>query len=65
MVFLVTEVKVPPLDANSTEIKRLDEALRARMAEDLGAQYIARLESDVGVSINQSTLNQVTGGGLN
>ena len=65
MVFLVTEVKVPPLDANSTEIKRLDEALRARMAEDLGAQYIARLESDVGISINQSTLNQVTGGGLN
>jgi peptidyl-prolyl cis-trans isomerase D len=63
MVFLVTEVKVPPLDPNSAETKRLDEALRARMGEDLGAQYVARLENDVGVSINQSTLNQVTGGG--
>jgi peptidyl-prolyl cis-trans isomerase D len=65
MVFLVTEIKVPPLDPNSAETKRLDEALRTRLGEDLAAQYIARLESDVGVSINQATLNQVTGGGQN
>ncbi len=65
IVFLVTEVKVPPLDPQSAETKRLDEALRTRIGEDLAAQYIARLEGDVGVTINQSALNQVTGGGSN
>ncbi len=34
-----------------------------RIAEDLLAQYIARLQNDIGVTINQSALNQVTGGG--
>jgi peptidyl-prolyl cis-trans isomerase D len=63
IVFRVTEVKVPPLAAEAGDAKRLDEALKARNAEDLTAQYIARLQSEVGVSINASALNQVTGGG--
>ena len=63
MVFHVTEIKVPDLDAQSAEAKRIDDALRTRIVEDLYAQYIARVESDVGVSINQSALSQVTGGG--
>jgi peptidyl-prolyl cis-trans isomerase D len=63
VVFRVIEVKVPPLDPNSAEAKRIDEALRGRISADLVAQYIARLESEVGVTINQSALNQVTGGG--
>jgi len=54
---------VPPLAAEAGDAKRLDEALKARNAEDLTAQYIARLQSEVGVSINASALNQVTGGG--
>jgi peptidyl-prolyl cis-trans isomerase D len=63
IVFRVTEIKVPPLDAEGTETKRLDEALKARNTEDLIAQYLARLQSDIGVSINASALNQVSGGG--
>jgi peptidyl-prolyl cis-trans isomerase D len=63
VVFRVIDVKVPPLDPNSAEAKRIDEALRSRISADLVAQYIARLESEVGVTINQSALNQVTGGG--
>ena len=63
IVFRVTEIKVPPLDPESAEAKRIDEALRSRIADDLVAQYVARLESEVGVTINQSALNQVTGGG--
>ena len=43
IVFRVTEIKVPPLDPESADAKRFDEALRARIAEDLIAQYIARL----------------------
>jgi peptidyl-prolyl cis-trans isomerase D len=65
IVFRVNEIKVPPLDPEAAEAKRIDEALRARSTEDLIAQYIARLQSDVGVSINQTALNQVSGGAQN
>ena len=47
----------------AADAKRLDEALKSRNTEDLIAQYIARLQSEVGVSINATALNQVTGGG--
>ena len=63
IVFRVTEIKVPPLDPEAADAKRIDEALKARTTEDLIAQYLARLQSEIGVSINQSALNQVTGGG--
>ena len=52
IVFRVTEIKVPPLDPEAGDAKRLDEALKARNTEDLIAQYIARLQSEIGVSIN-------------
>jgi peptidyl-prolyl cis-trans isomerase D len=65
IVFRVTEIKVPPLDPDNAEAKQLGDALRARSTEDLIAQYIARLQSDVGVSINQTALNQVTGAAQN
>ena len=62
MVFRVTEIKVPPLDPQAEDAKRIEDALKSRATEDLIAQYIARLESEVGVTINDSALNQVTGG---
>ena len=63
IVFRVTEIKVPPLDPDGADAKRLDDALKARNTEDLIGQYIAQLQSEIGFSINQSALNQVTGGG--
>jgi peptidyl-prolyl cis-trans isomerase D len=62
IVFRVTEVKIPPLDPQSADAKRIEDALRSRIADDLAAQYVARLQNDIGVSINQNALNQVTGG---
>ena len=62
IVFRRTEIKVPPLDPQSTEAKRIDDALKARYTEDLIAEYISRLQKDIGVTINQSALNQVSGG---
>jgi len=64
LVFRVTEIKAPTLDRDSDEIKRLDEALRQRMAEDLIAQYVVKLQADTGVSINQAALAQAVGGGV-
>ena len=63
VVFRVTGIVLPPLDMESEETKRLAESLNCGLSEDMFAEYIARLESEIGVSINQSALNQVVRGG--
>ncbi len=61
IVFRVTEIKVPPLDTEGANSKRVDEALRQSNSEDVIAQYVARLKDEVGVSINQGLLAQASG----
>jgi peptidyl-prolyl cis-trans isomerase D len=65
IVFRVTDIKVPQYDAEAADIKRIEDALRSRTGEDLLAQYLAKVQSDVGVTINQTALNQVVGGTQN
>jgi peptidyl-prolyl cis-trans isomerase D len=62
IVFRVTDIVVPSLDTVSEDAKRTVETLNRGLSEDILAEYIARLESDIGVTINQSALNQVVGG---
>ena len=63
VVFRVTDIVVPVLDMSSEEAKRDLEALNRGVSEDILAEYIARLESEIGLTINQSALNQVVSGG--
>ena len=63
IVFRVTDIAVPDLDMTSQEAKRLVDTLNRGISEDLFAEYIARLETEIGVTFNQSALNQVIGGG--
>jgi peptidyl-prolyl cis-trans isomerase D len=65
IVFRVTGIVVPPLDATSEDAKRTLEVLNRGLSEDIFSEYIARLENEVGVTINQSALNQVISGGTN
>jgi peptidyl-prolyl cis-trans isomerase D len=65
LVFHVTEVTVPAFDPESTETKRIAEALRRGIADEIAGQYIAKLQADAGVSINASALNQAVGGSQN
>ncbi len=61
IVFKVTDIVVPPVDLASEDVKKLTENLRrAEMEEQLTA-YIAKLESEVGVTINQSAFATATG----
>lgn len=60
-VFRVTEITAPPLNLESAEGKQLDERLRRAMSDDLLSQYVSKLESEIGVTINQAALNQITG----
>ena len=63
VVFRVTDIVVPTLDMSSEEAKRDLDALNRGVSEDILAEYIAHLESEIGVTINQNALNQVVGGG--
>lgn len=61
IVFRLTDIAVPPLDIKSDEAKRLEEALRNAYAEDLIAQYVGKLQTDLGATINEAALNQAVG----
>jgi peptidyl-prolyl cis-trans isomerase D len=63
IVFRVTDIVVPSLDMASEEGKRAVQTLNRGLSEDILAEYIAWLERDMGVTINQSALNQVISGG--
>ena len=61
MVFRVTDVNVKQLDMQSPDGKRLADSLRRSIADAMLAEYLARLERDIGATINQNALNQATG----
>jgi peptidyl-prolyl cis-trans isomerase D len=63
IVFRVTDISVPSLNPTSAEAKRIDDDLKRALSDDIMGQYLARLQSDIGVTINQSALRQVIGGG--
>jgi peptidyl-prolyl cis-trans isomerase D len=62
LVFRVTDIVVPTLDPASEDAKRVAETLDRGLSEDIYAEYIAYLENAIGVTINQSALNQVVTG---
>jgi len=61
-IFRVTEISVPPINPQGASPDQLKANLQASYADDLIGQYLARLESDLGVRINQQAVNQVVGG---
>jgi peptidyl-prolyl cis-trans isomerase D len=63
IVFRVTDISIPGLDPASAEAKRINDDLKRALADDLIGQYLVRVQNEVGVSINQSALRQVIGGG--
>jgi peptidyl-prolyl cis-trans isomerase D len=61
IVFRVTDVNVPPVDLASEDMKKLKETLERGLTDEQIAQYVTRLETDIGTSINQAAFAQVTG----
>jgi peptidyl-prolyl cis-trans isomerase D len=61
-VYRVTDVTDPAFDAASTQGKAVADLLRNSFADDIVGQYLARLENDFGVTLNQQALTQVIGG---
>jgi peptidyl-prolyl cis-trans isomerase D len=61
MVFRVTDVTVPPVDLASDDIKKLKETLLKGLSDEQVAEYVTKLESQIGTTVNQGALAQVTG----
>jgi len=65
IVFRVTDVKVPPADPNSDDMKKLKDQLVRGLADEQLALYVGKLEKDIGTSINEEGFAQVTGAASN
>ena len=63
VVFTVTDIVDPKLDANAPDSKKLEASLQGSYSDDVIGEYLARLESELGVTLNQAALSQVIGGG--
>ena len=62
IVFRVTDIVVPNVDLASREAKNVRDTLNRMVSDDVFGEYLAQLESEVGVTINQSALRQVITG---
>ncbi len=61
IVFRVTDVSVPPVDLASDDMKKLKETVQRGLTDELLAEYITKLESEIGTNVNQTAFAQVTG----
>jgi peptidyl-prolyl cis-trans isomerase D len=61
IVFRVTDISLPPVDLASEDIKKMKETLQRGLTDEQVAQYVTKLESNIGTSINEAAFAQVTG----
>jgi peptidyl-prolyl cis-trans isomerase D len=61
LVFKVTDIVVPPVDLASDDVKKLKDNLRQAETEEQIAAYVTRLETEIGVTINQNAFAVATG----
>jgi peptidyl-prolyl cis-trans isomerase D len=61
VIFRVTTVSTPKLDANLPEEKHLEETLQGQENNDILGQYVTSLQDELGMSVNQAALAQALG----
>jgi peptidyl-prolyl cis-trans isomerase D len=61
VVFKVTADSTPPIDPGDPKVKALANAAGAGLTDDLVAQYVAAMEHQLGVSVNEDALQAAEG----
>ncbi|MEW6644443.1 MAG: peptidyl-prolyl cis-trans isomerase [Pseudomonadota bacterium] len=61
VVYHVAAINVPTLDLAADDTKKMKDGLRQALADEQIGQYIARLQTDLGVTINQTAFAVATG----
>lgn len=62
VVFKVVSAETPPLIASGQDAARLDEQLRVALGDDVISAYVAKLQAQLGVKVNDAVLRQAVGG---
>jgi peptidyl-prolyl cis-trans isomerase D len=65
VVFRVTDIVVPTTDMSSAEVKTIAQNLNRSLSEDVFTQYITKVQSEIGVTINRNAVSQVVTGNAN
>jgi peptidyl-prolyl cis-trans isomerase D len=65
IVFRVTDITVPPVDMASAEVKAMKETLQRGLTDEQVAQYVTKIESEIGTKVNEAAFAQVTGANSN
>ena len=60
-MFRVTDIIVPPIDFASDGIEKLKQALERSLTDEQIAEYVTKLKSNIGTTINEAAFAQVTG----
>ncbi len=63
IIFKVNDAVVPAFDPEEQSIKALEPQLRNTLTEDILSQYIARVQDELGISINEAAARLAVGGG--
>ena len=63
IVFHILDSVVPAMEADSDVMKGMADQLRTAMTEDVVSQYLAALQSQTKVEINEAAVRAATGGG--
>lgn len=61
VVYRVTDIAAPALDTASEDVKKLKETLQRGLTDEQVAQYVTRLEAQIGTTINQDAFAVATG----
>ncbi len=59
MLFKVVDAKVPPLDLNRPDFRNIVKQMKTALNEDLLAEYVSQIQSQIGVEINQQALASI------
>ena len=60
-IFKILSSTVAPLDKNSPAIKQVADRLKISLADDVLIQYLAKIQADIGVKVNEQIFRQATG----
>ena len=61
LVVKSTPLATPPMDANADQVRSIRQVLAQSLAEDMQAQFLAALQKEFGMHINQARWAQITG----
>ena len=50
-----------PFDPDSPQAKQMADSIRGALGDNVLGEYLTRLQTDLGISLNETGMNQATG----